>query len=44
MKKTYSKPIVEIEKFNMYDVIATSGIEGGEGGELDYIPDENMFA
>lgn len=29
-KETYSKPIVEIEKFKTYDVITTS-IDGGEG-------------
>lgn len=30
-KETYSKPIVEIEKFKMLDVITTSGTEWGEG-------------
>lgn len=39
-KETYSKPVVEIEKFKTYDVIATSGIEGGDGGELDELSND----
>lgn len=27
MKELYSKPVVEVEKFNSLDVITTSGIE-----------------
>ena len=37
-RKTYSKPVVEIKDFEMFDILTISrpieGIEGGDGGEL----------
>lgn len=36
-RKTYSKPIVEIEKFRMFDVMTVSGTEEGN------VPDEQSL-
>lgn len=40
-KKTYSKPIVEIEKFRMFDVMTVSGTE--EGNVPDELDELNLF-
>lgn len=41
-KETYSKPIVEIEKFKRFEV--TTDMSWIEGGDLDYTEEENPFA